>query len=184
MSDTTKAITSTEVAANLKSHIVGKVVLITGCSPEGLGAAVALEIAPYNPALLILTGRSRERTEETEKALKEKTPGIKTRVVIFDLNSLESVRKGAAEVNAFPETIDVLINNAGIMVTPFEKTENGFESQFGINHLAHFLLTSLLMEKILKNGGGTVVNVSSGAYQMGGVDFDDPNFEVWFSLHL
>lgn len=178
MTKVNKETSSAEVAARLRSQITGKVILITGCSPGGLGEGTALAIAPQNPALLILAGRSREKIEVTENEIKKKTPGIKTRVVIFDLRSLKSVRKGAAEINSYPETTDVLINNAGIMAPPFEKTDDGFESQLGVNHIAHFLLTNLLLDKMIKNKGGTIVNVSSGAYFMGGVSFEDPNYEV------
>jgi NAD(P)-dependent dehydrogenase (short-subunit alcohol dehydrogenase family) len=168
--------TASEVASHLATHIAGKVILITGGSPQGLGATAALAIAPYNPSLIILTGRNRSLLEETEKAIKAKTPTAKIRLLIFDLASLKSVREAAAEVNGYPENIDILINNAGIMATPYEKTVDGHESQFGVNHLGHFLFTKLIVEKIPH--GGRILNVSSDGYQMGGVRFDDPNFEV------
>jgi NAD(P)-dependent dehydrogenase (short-subunit alcohol dehydrogenase family) len=176
MAKYTKDSTATEVASLLAAHISGKVILVTGASPQGLGATAALAIAPYNPALIILTGRNKSLLEETEKAILVKTPTAKTRLLVFDLASLKSVREAAAEVNNYPEKIDVLINNAGIMASPFEKTIDRFESQFGVNHLGHFLFTNLIIGKIPR--GGRILNVSSDGYQMGGVRFDDPNFEV------
>lgn len=168
--------TATEVAAHLADHIAGKVILITGGSPGGLGATAALAIAPHGPALLILTGRNRTLLEETEKAIQDKTPNAKTRLLMFDLASLKSVREASAKANNYPENIDVLINNAGIMATPFGKTIDGFESQFGVNHLGHFLFTKLVLGKIVR--GGRILNVSSDGYQMGGMQIEDPNFEV------
>lgn len=176
MSNFTKDSTAAEVATALTSHIAGKVVLITGCSPKGLGASAAMAIAPHRPALLILAGRNRILIEETEREILAHTPGVNTRILIFDLASLKSVREAAGEVKKYPENIDVIINNAGIMANPFEKTVDGFESQFGINHIGPFLFTMLLTGKL--PSGGRVVNVSSAAYAFGGVRFDDPNFEV------
>jgi NAD(P)-dependent dehydrogenase (short-subunit alcohol dehydrogenase family) len=176
MSNFTKDSTATEVAATLANHIAGKVILITGCSPNGLGATAAMAIASHNPALIILAGRNQSLIEETQKTLLEKVPNLKIRILIFDLGSLKSVRDAAAEVNNYPEKIDVLINNAAIMASPFSKTVDGFESQFGINHLGPFLFTMLVVDKL--NRGGRVVNVSSVGYAFGGVRFDDPNFEV------
>jgi short chain dehydrogenase len=179
MSEPTKRITSEEVAAQFKDNIKGKVILITGCSPNGLGAETARAIATQNPALLILAGRNKVSIEETEKNIKEKIPDAGTRFLMLDLASLSSVRKAAAEVNSYAETIDVLINNAAIMAGPYEKTEDGFESQFATNHLGHFLLTNLLLEKMIRKGpGARIINVTSNGYGFGGIRFEDPNFEV------
>jgi NAD(P)-dependent dehydrogenase (short-subunit alcohol dehydrogenase family) len=179
MSNFTKDSTASEVAAALAANITDKVVLITGCSPNGLGATAAMAIAPHNPALIILTGRTRSLIEETERIILAKTPNVKTRLLIFDFANFKSIREATAEVNKYPENIDVLINNAGIMATPFEKTVDGFESQFGVNHLGPFLFTMLLVGKLPR--GGRIVNVSSNGYAFGGVRFDDPNFEVGIS---
>jgi len=176
MSSFTIESTAAEVAASFSTNIVGKVVLVTGCSPNGLGATAAFAIASHKPALIILTGRTRSLIEETEKEILAQNPDVTTRLLIFDLASLKSVREAAAEVNRYPEPIDVLINNAAIMACPFEKTVDGFESQFGVNHLGHFLFTKLVLGKIPR--GGRVVNVASNGYLFGGVRFNDPNFEV------
>lgn len=177
MSESAKQITSEEVATKFQDQIRGKVVLITGCSPNGLGAETARAIATQNPALLILAGRNRPSTEQSEKNIKEQIPNAQTRFLMLDLASLASVRKAAAEVNSYGETIDVLINNAAIMAGPYEMTEDGFESQFATNHLGHFLFTNLLMEKMARRGA-RVINVTSNGYGFGGIRFEDPNFEV------
>jgi NAD(P)-dependent dehydrogenase (short-subunit alcohol dehydrogenase family) len=179
MSELTKRITSEEVASKFKDQINGKVVLITGCSPNSLGAETARAIATQNPALLILAGRNKASTEETIKNIKEEIPDVQMRLLMLDLASLASVREAAAEVNSYAETIDVLINNAATMAGPFEKTEDGIESQFATNHLGHFLFTNLLLEKMVRKGKGPrIINVTSNGYGFGGIRFEDPNFEV------
>lgn len=93
-----------------------------------------------------------------------------------------SVRNAATLINGLVDTIDLLINNAGVMaVKEFEITEDGIEMQFGCNHIGHFLLTNIILDKILKagkEGGARFINVSSTGYELGGVRFDDWNFNV------
>ncbi len=178
MSKYPESITAEEVASALKSQIVGKVVLITGVNLEGLGYETARAIALQNPALLILAGHVRTTVEVCEKKIKEQMPNIHTRIVIFDLADNASVRKGAAEINAYPETVDVLINNAGVMAAPYKKTVDGLETHFAVNYAGHFLLSNLLIPKMIKNGGGRIVSVTSDGYCFSGIRFDDINFEV------
>jgi len=104
----------------------------------------------------------------------------------LDLSSLSSVRKAAASINSKIEKLDILINNAGVMaIKDFAKSEDGIEMQFAANHVGHFLLTNLLMEKISRAGeGARVVNVSSGGYVCSGVRFKDWNFEVSYYRSL
>ncbi|PVH69721.1 NAD(P)-binding protein [Cadophora sp. DSE1049] len=175
MSNFSSESTATEVATALAARIAGKVVLITGCAPNSLGEAAALTIAPHSPALLILSGRNHSLVEETEKTILAKASSVKTRLLTFDLANLKSVRQAVTEVENYPEQIDVLFNNAGIMATPFEKTVDGFESQFAVNHIGPFLFTMLLVKKFAR--GGRILNISSGGYAFGGVRYDDPNFE-------
>ncbi len=100
------------------------------------------------------------------------------------------MRKVAAEINSKIEKLDILINNAGVMaIKDFKKSEDGMEMQFATNHIGHFLLTNLLMGKILKAGeekGARIVNVSSGGYVCGAVRFEDWNFKVLYPspIHL
>lgn len=112
-------------------------------------------------------------------------PGVRTKFIHLDLGSLASVREAAASINDNVEKIDVLINNAAIMACPYSKTVDGIECQFGTNHVGHFLLTNLIMPKILAAGpGATIVNVSSVSHRVADVNLDDYNYEVkrpWFS---
>jgi NAD(P)-dependent dehydrogenase (short-subunit alcohol dehydrogenase family) len=106
------------------------------------------------------------------------SPDVKVQFIRLDLGSLKSVRKAAAEINSQVAKIDLLINNAAIMACPYAKTEDGIESQFGTNHIGHFLLTKLLMDKIIAAGPGSrIVNVSSSAIR-GTIRYDDYNFQV------
>jgi NAD(P)-dependent dehydrogenase (short-subunit alcohol dehydrogenase family) len=97
----------------------------------------------------------------------------------MDLGSLKSIRKAAEEVQSWNDiTIDVLINNAAVMACPYATTEDGFESQFGVGHLGHFLFTNLLLEGGKIRDGGRIVNVSSDGHRLGEVHFDDIGFNV------
>jgi NAD(P)-dependent dehydrogenase (short-subunit alcohol dehydrogenase family) len=156
-------------------------VLVTGVTPGGLGCETARVIALQGPKLLIIAGRSSAKLAEAEEILKAVAPGVATRQLKLNLGSLSDVRKAAAEVNGWDDvpTIDVVINNAGIMAQPFSLTEDGIESQFGTNHIGHFLFTQLIIDKVLAAGEGKrVVNVSSNAYKGGGVRFEDWNFKA------
>jgi NAD(P)-dependent dehydrogenase (short-subunit alcohol dehydrogenase family) len=167
--------------SKLKYHILNQfeLVLITGASLDGLGAAAATAIAAHNPNLVVLAGRSLSKVKLTEQALKTQFPDINIRGLELDLAVFASVRKAADEVNSYNEILDVLINNAGIMAPSFTKTVDGFESNFGTNHLGPFLFTNILLDRMLQ-GGRTprVVNLSSSAYGLGAIRYDDVNFEV------
>lgn len=95
----------------------------------------------------------------------------------LDLASQESVRQFAAAFKAKYDRLDVLVNNAGIMMVPYGRTEDGFERQLGTNHLGHFALTGLLFDVLLNTPGARVVNVSSGGHRFGMMDFDNLMFE-------
>ncbi len=99
----------------------------------------------------------------------------------LDLASLQSVRDFSSKMLETEPQIDILINNAGIMIPPYTKTEDGFEIQFGVNHLAHFLLTNLLLERMKESPAARIVNVSSLAHQYGKINFDDLQSEVSYS---
>ena len=112
--------------------------------------------------------------------IKKINPGTSAKFVKLDLGNLSSVREAARTINERVPHIDVLINNAGIMaVKQYTKTVDGFENQFAANHLGHFLLTNLLMGKILAAGeGARIVNLSSMGYEISEFRFDDWNFSV------
>jgi NAD(P)-dependent dehydrogenase (short-subunit alcohol dehydrogenase family) len=129
---------------------------------------------------VIIGCRSKDKAEAArEKILAEHSQGD-VAIVAIDLADLDSVREAAAVV-AKEERLDILINNAGIMMPPFELTQDGFESQFGVNHLGPFALTGLLLEKLRANPGARVVSTSSIAHKRGKILFDDINAEKHYS---
>lgn len=155
------------------------IVLVTGVSPNGLGEALVQALAVEAPSLLILTGRDVTKVEAVAKALSSTHPHLQTRVLKLDLSSLVSVRTAAAEVNAYPEqSIDILINNAGIMNVP-ERTlsPDGFEMHLATNYLGVFLFTNSIMNKLTNGVGARIVNVSSNGYIFSPFRFSDYNFE-------
>jgi len=171
--------TAQRAAEALSPFIVGKNVLITGPTVKGLGFEAARAIATQKPALLILAGRSVQALDEAETQIKNETPDANIRKLVLDLGSLEQVKKAAEEVMSYPEpTIDVLINNAGIMALANRTdTADGHEAQFGINHLGHFLFTNLIMPKIRRSQSPRIVNVSSAGHQDSGIRFNDPDYK-------
>lgn len=153
----------------------GKTVIVTGAN-SGLGFATASALAGAG-AHVVLACRSAERGKSAVSRLLQKHPKASVELMSLDLGDLASVRTFAAAVTAKFSALHVLVNNAGIMFPPFTKTLDGFESQFGVNHLGHFALTAQLVELLAKTPGSRVVNVSSLAHKMGGLDLDDVNFE-------
>lgn len=154
-------------------------VLITGISPNGLGAQFAQTLASKNPSLIILAGRDREKVQTVAATLAAVHPEVTTRILTFDLTSFSSVRSAAAEVMAYPELgIDILINNAGVMNIP-ERTlsPEGFEMHLATNYLGSFLFTNSILDKLVNNGGARIVNVSSQGYVFSPFRFSDYNFE-------
>ncbi|MCJ1250027.1 hypothetical protein MMC30_007253 [Trapelia coarctata] len=167
-----------EVAQALSDEIHGKIVLITGVSPGSLGAEAARVISLHHPRLPILAGRSIPKLRTTETDVKAVSPSVNTRLLELDLGSQEQIRKAAAEVNGYEESIDVLYNNAGIMAAPYATTKEGLESQFGTNHIGHFLFTNLIMPRILAAGKvARIVNISSWGHNMQRFRFDDYGFQ-------
>ncbi|KAL4887331.1 short-chain dehydrogenase [Aspergillus karnatakaensis] len=169
--------TGEQVAADCSASIRNKVILITGVSPGSLGAEFAITISKHAPALIILANRDVTKATETANRIKE-TSNVATRILKLDLASQSQVREAAAEVNGYEERIHVLVNNAGIMAVPHRLTPDGIESQFGTNHIGHFLFTNLIINKLLdENTPARVINVSSGGYRLGWVRLWDWNFD-------
>lgn len=112
-------------------------------------------------------------------------PDLKLIFVELDLSKLSSVRNAAQTISLNVETVDILINNAGIMATePFTKSADGYELQFASNYIGHFLFTNLLMERIFAGGkGARIVNLTSEGHKIGGVNFDDWNFSVCVPIY-
>jgi NAD(P)-dependent dehydrogenase (short-subunit alcohol dehydrogenase family) len=143
--------------------LTGATVIVTGAN-SGIGRAAA-DALSRSGARVVLAVRDIEKGRVAAAAM----PGD-TEVRRLDLASLASVREFAS---AWEGEIDLLINNAGVMVPPLSRTADGFELQFGTNHLGHFALTNLLLEHVT----GRVVTVASGAHRFGSIDFDDLNWE-------
>ncbi|KAJ6461032.1 hypothetical protein C8R45DRAFT_1029019 [Mycena sanguinolenta] len=167
----TPTTTGDEVATALAREINGKNVLITGSSSiNGLGFETAQTIAKY-ANLVIITGYNTDRLKLAQDALEKKIPGANIRPLVLNLASLAAVRQAAAEVNAYPEQIDILINNAASPICPFTLTTDGFEQQIATDHLGPFLFTALIMPKILAAQTASytprVIYVASGAHAWG-----------------
>ena len=155
-----------------------RLVLITGPSDGGIGAETAFSLAAASPACIILAGRSLSKVQPVIDRIKSAYPDVETQFIPLDLSSQNAVREAAGRINESVRAIDILINNAGIMACPFAKTADGIESQFGTNFIGHFLLTNLIMERLVTRPGARIVNVSSSAHRTSDVQLDDLNFEV------
>lgn len=153
----------------------GRVAIVTGSS-SGIGYETARVLANKNAAVIIAV-RNMEKGDKAAQKIKNQYPDAQVTVMELDLANLESVRKFAANFEREHSRLDLLINNAGVMMPPYSKTADGFELQFGTNHLGHFLLTGLLINLIKKTQNSRIVNVSSSAHKAGNLNFDDLNWE-------
>jgi len=150
----------------------GKMVLVTGAN-SGIGYQAALELARHG-AHVLLGCRSASKGLTALERLRKEAPGAQAEVVELDMASLGSVRAFAEAYVGTGAPLDLLINNAGVMALPTrETTVDGFERQFGTNHLGHFALTGLLVPALLKAAAPRVVTVSSLAHRNGKINFDD-----------
>jgi NAD(P)-dependent dehydrogenase (short-subunit alcohol dehydrogenase family) len=134
-------------------------VLITGPSPDGIGAESAYCLARANPRLLILAGRSQSKIQPVLDRVREQ--GVPAEFLLLDLSSQKSIRSAVDRLKGQPIKVDVLINNAAVMASPFSTTEDGIEMQFGTNQVGPFLFTNLLLQAGLIED--RIVNVSSSA---------------------
>ena len=149
----------------------GRTAVITGGN-SGIGFEAARVLAEQG-ARLFLGCRDQGKAHDAVLRIRATAPGAEVRVVPMDLASLRSVRAAAAQIRSGCEGIDLLINNAGVMMPPYGVTADGFESQLGINHLGHFALTGLLLDRLAGLPGARVVTVSSNSHQAGRINFDD-----------
>jgi len=154
----------------------GRTAVVTGAN-GGLGLATARALAAAG-AEVVIAARNQERAAEARERIQAAIPAAKLTLVRLDLGSLDSVKAAAEEVLSTHETIDLLVNNAGVMGIPQSRTADGFEMQFGVDHLGHFALTARLLPALLKAAAARVVTVTSTAHHMGrAVDPDNPNLE-------
>ena len=165
-----------------QAKLDGKTVIITGAN-SGIGLETAVDMAMRNAGKVILACRSVERGEVAVAEVKKRSGKNNVVFVQLDLGSLDSVRTFAAKILEDEPHIDILINNAGVMmVAKRTLTSNGFEMQFGVNHLGHFLLTNLLLVRIKETPSARIVNLSSSAQGFAGkFKFDNLNSERSYS---
>jgi NAD(P)-dependent dehydrogenase (short-subunit alcohol dehydrogenase family) len=149
----------------------GRFAVVTGAN-SGLGFGLAKSLAGAG-ADVVLAIRSRAKGEAAIADIRRELPSAKLTIRQLDLSSLKSVAALGDELAAEGRPIDLLINNAGVMVPPLSRTVDGFELQFGTNHLGHFALTGLLLDRVT----GRVVTVSSTGHRIGHIDFADLNWE-------
>ncbi|NED15587.1 oxidoreductase [Streptomyces sp. SID9124] len=151
----------------------GRTAVVTGAN-SGVGLLTARELARCG-ARVLLACRDERRGKEAADRIRYAVRGADVEFAALDLADLSSVREFAADYRA--DTLDLLINNAGVMALPYGRTADGFETQFGVNHLGHFALTGLLLPKLLAVEGARVVTVSSGLHALADVDMGDLNSE-------
>ena len=149
----------------------GRVAVITGAN-TGLGYETAAALADHG-AHVVLAVRNLDKGKDAAARIATRSPGASVALQELDLTSLESIRAAAEQLRSDHDRIDLLINNAGVMMTPKSSTKDGFELQFGTNHLGHFAFTGLLLDRLLPVTGSRVVTVSSIGHRIGRIRFDD-----------
>jgi len=154
----------------------GRVAVVTGAS-AGLGLETARELAAHG-ATVVMAVRNPDKGAAAAEAITATVPDARLEIELVDLASLASIRAAAERLRDRHERIDLLINNAGVMYTPRRTTADGFELQFGTNHLGHFAWTGLLLDRVLPVAGSRVVTVSSLGHRfLSRIDFDDLDAE-------
>ncbi|KAL2005368.1 hypothetical protein VTN00DRAFT_2579 [Thermoascus crustaceus] len=175
--------TATEVAKAFSDQIQDKNVVITGIAPNSLGEAMAIAIAAHNPSRLVLASRTKEKVEQVIDKIKQSSPSVSVEFIELDLASRKSIQKAASRIRTLLDTINIMINNAGVVVLEQKFTEENIELQFGTNHIGHFLFTNLLLDKIknaAKNstsvpGSTRIINVTSAGHRLSPIRFHDYN---------
>lgn len=163
----------------LNKDLTGKTYVITGAN-SGIGLVTAQQLAKQGATVVMGVRRVKEG-ERVAAEIRRDVPSARMVVYPLELGDLASVRAFAAEVNRHHPKLNGLVNNAGVMKTPFGHTKDGFETQFGVNHLGHFLLTNLLMDSLKAGAPSRVVNLSSFFHEFamgrkGEIHFDDLNY--------
>ncbi|MGV0048616.1 SDR family NAD(P)-dependent oxidoreductase [Mycobacterium colombiense] len=154
----------------------GRVAVITGAN-TGLGYETALALADHG-AHVVLAVRNLDKGKDAAARITAQSPDADVALQELDLTSLDSVRAAAEQLRSAHDRIDLLINNAGVMWTPKSTTKDGFELQFGTNHLGHFAFTGLLLDRLLPVAGSRVVTVSSLGHRiLADIHFDDLQWE-------
>lgn len=154
----------------------GRVAVVTGAN-SGLGLESARALAGAG-AHVVMCARNPEKGQAALESVKETHPEASVELTLLDLASLSSIERAAAEIAGKHPQVHILMNNAGLMAIPESKTEDGFEMQFGVNHLGHWALTARLLPTLLRTEGARVVTVTSTAHHLGrAVDVENPHLE-------
>jgi NAD(P)-dependent dehydrogenase (short-subunit alcohol dehydrogenase family) len=161
--------------------LTGRVAVVTGAN-SGIGYETAKTLAEKG-AVVAMACRNPEKANNAANAIRVNVKNANLEIMELDLANLASVRNFVEAFKSKHTQLDLLINNAGIMIPPFTKTADGFEVQFGANHLGHFALTGLLLETLLRTPNARIVNVSSGAHRMGTgtINFENLNAEQGYN---
>ena len=153
----------------------GRVAIVTGAN-SGLGLETTRELARKG-AHVVMACRDTAKAETAKAEVEASVADASLELMTLDLGSLDSIRSFAEAFRASHDRLDLLINNAGIMMTPEGKTTDGFEQQLGVNHVGHFALTGLLLDMLELQEGARVVSVSSNAHKFGSMNFENLMFE-------
>jgi NAD(P)-dependent dehydrogenase (short-subunit alcohol dehydrogenase family) len=157
----------------------GKIAIVTGAN-SGLGQEITIGLAKKD-IKVIMACRNIEKAENAKSKILETVETADLEVMELDLNSLTSVRNFAKSFGEKYKNLNLLVENAGIMIPPFAKTKDGFESQMGVNYFSHFLLSNLLFPLLNKTKGARILTTSSIAHENGKIDFDNLNSENSYS---
>jgi len=153
--------------------------IVTGAN-SGMGLATTIELARQGYRV-IMACRSEKRGQDALQEAVRQSGSSAIELMLCDLGSLESIRQFARTFRERHDRLDVLVNNAGVVMVKRKETSDGFEQSIGINHLGHFLLTLLLIEPLKAATQGRIVNVSSGAYKAGKIHFEDPHLHKGYN---
>jgi NAD(P)-dependent dehydrogenase (short-subunit alcohol dehydrogenase family) len=156
--------------------LTGRTIVVTGAS-SGLGEETARALAAHG-ATVVATARDAAKGEAALARLRAAHPEADVRLELLDLASLRSVRDCAERIRAGHDRVHGIVANAGVMAAPYGETEEGFELQFGSNHLGHFALVTDLTDELVAGAPSRVVVLSSAAHRWGDIDLDDPNFRT------
>lgn len=157
----------------------GKTFIVTGAN-AGLGYQTALALAKKE-ATVVLACRSEAKAEKAKSKILKSAPNANLHIELIDLTDLDSVKRFSDNFQSRFDKLDVLINNAGVMVPPYTQTSDGFELQMGANYFGHFLLTGRLLDILKKTDDSRVVTLSSLAHLQGTINFDDLHWEESYS---
>jgi len=156
------------------------VALVTGAN-SGMGKATSIEIAKTG-AVVVMLCRSKTRGEEAVNEVRALSGNNSVELMICDLGSQKSIEEFCTGFKKKYQRLDVLVNNAGVILPGWHETVDGYELQFGVNHLGHFLLTNRLLDRLIASAPARIINVTSGAHKIGKIHFNDVNLKKNYTL--